>query len=94
MAKKIERTEIVEKPVMKTGNKAKFITLFSLNQTKAGKTIVKPKLGKYGVKEINFTTNDGEIYTLGEDDVLFTSIKTMKGKNGDFNITEAFFVEN
>ena len=97
MAKKIERTDIVEKEVsqtkMRTSN-AKFTTLFAINTTKAGKLILKPKIGKFGVKEINFTTNNGEIYSLGEEDVLFTTTKSMKGKNGGFNITEAFFVEN
>jgi len=76
-------------------SEAKFHSLFTINTTKAGKLVVKPKLGKYGVKDISFTTNEGETISLDADDALFTTTKEGKSKNGkDYSITEAFLVQN
>lgn len=48
-----------------------FHSVFTMNEVKGGKMVLKPKLNDYGVKKIKIVTNTGEEITLNEETTLW-----------------------
>lgn len=51
--------------------KLDFHSVFTMNEVKGDKMVLKPKLDKYGVETIKIFTNDGQEIILDEDTTLW-----------------------
>jgi len=87
--KNAAKKEVSTKKMSTTRKELDFFSVFTLNQTKSGKLMLKPKLNKFGVAAIKIITNDEMEINLDENSALWA--REIEGVNKSTGETFSFY---